>query len=127
MHVKRSALGAGSGPVKSNPRLQRLNRDLWHAYEGVIRPGTKAPLAFVLRARTEQAATLLSEQFKAKGYEIVWIKRKWWPSRRRWEVAAKTSESLELTPEAIDRWSASLLRDLEPYDAFLTHWVPAGA
>jgi len=89
--------------------------------------GMVTPLAFVVRARTEQDATALVSRFKSEGCQMAWIKRKWWPSRRRWEIAAKTAESIALTLEDIDRWSLVLQEELEPYDALLMHWVPVPA
>ena len=104
-----------------------MNRELWQSYDGARWAGDVAPLAFVIRAPTEGDATVLMERFRSRGCQIAWIKRKWWPSRRRWEIAAKNAESIALTFEAIDRWALDLQAELEPYGALLTHWVPAGA
>ena len=124
----RDSLGAGGEHiVHSDSRLNRLNHELWQAYARAISQGAQAPLGFVIRARTEDSATLLMDRFRSQGCQIVWLKRKWWPSRYRWELAAKTKEPLALTQEAIEQWTQTLQGEIQPYDAILTHWVPAGA
>ena len=113
--------------MNTDSRVHRLNRELWNAYERALQPGTKAPLAFVIRVRTEANAVLLRGRFESQGCQIAWLKRKWWPSRHRWELAAKTKDTFPLTIETIDQWSDRLQSEVQPYDAILTHWVPAGA
>jgi len=67
------------------------------------------------------------DRFRSQGCKIAWLKRKWWPSRYRWELAGKTKEPLALTQEAIEQWTQTLQSEIQPYDAILSHWVPAGA
>jgi len=100
-----------------------LNRRLWQAYERALDVGTTTPLAFIIRARTEDDARAIATRL---GAQVVWLKKRRWPFGRRWELALK-GRPVTLTLEAIDDWSDEVVHSIAPYDALLTHWVPAPA
>lgn len=101
-------------------QVKVLNQRLWTAYERGIDVGSTAPLAFVIRAHSEVDANALASRL---GGDLIWLKKKWWPFGRRWELAVK-GRPVRLTLDAIDEWSAELATAIEPLDARLTHWVP---
>jgi hypothetical protein len=100
-----------------------LNQRLWAAYHGELLLGATAPLAFIVRARTEADARALAGSL---GGEVIWLKRKWWRLRWQWELAM-LGRPVPLTISAIDQWSEEIERAIKPVDARLTHWVPAPA
>ena len=104
-------------------RVKVLNTRLWTAYERGMDVGSTTPLAFVIRAHSETDARSLASKL---GGDLIWLKQKWWPLGRRWELAVK-GRPVRLTLEAIDRWSDEIASAIEPLDARLTHWVPAPA
>lgn len=100
-----------------------LNRQLWQAYEHVVPAGATLPLAFIVRARTDRDADQLRAHFIGQQCDFVWLKKKWWPFGRPWELALK-STPITYSLEALDAWTDAVDRDLAPWEAELTHWVP---
>jgi hypothetical protein len=103
-----------------------LSQQLWKAYERVVPTGSIVPLAFIVRTRTARDAELLKSRFTAQRCAFVWLKKKWWPSARPWELVLK-SAPMTYSPEALEAWSDAVDRELAPVGAELTHWVPAQA
>lgn len=103
-----------------------LNRRLWKAYERVVSTGSTTPLAFIVRARTDRDAEQLRVRFITHQCDFVWLKKKWWPFGRPWELVFK-SAPMTYSLDAVDAWTDALDRELAPLGAELTHWVPVQA
>jgi hypothetical protein len=103
-----------------------LNRQLLKAYERVVPTGSRVPLAFTVRTRTDRDAEQLRARFARQQCDFIWLRKQWWRFARPWELALK-SAPVPYSPDALDAWTDAVDRELAPLGAQLTHWVPAPA
>ena len=104
-------------------QLEKLNDYLWRAYEKVIPPNTSAPLAFIVRSKTEETAMQVAAALKRQECQVVEISKRRWPFGRRWQVVAR-SAPVPLDRTTIQGWSQQLTQSVQDTDAVFTHWVP---